>query len=357
VDHRSGAEASFEARPAFPLLTEGKSEKRFHSDPPARIDTFGFSIPIFGRDMSGGNVYTSNFGGQSVSDEGELLEDREVTNCRQKLPGGGFVGFSTAHDVAWIEASAKRCGGQNVEALSVTYCKEQMREAMREAQTFVDVGPGTVFDDAKVLRLDAVRDFDEVSAMTELLNGLAAVPRRKLLKVRRWQDAMSNHAESLRVGPGAWAANAYDKHAETKGEAAPGRLRTEFRMRHEQLTNVRARKEGYVMRQVRDVTDEKVQALTRSMFGHVAFDREVVGKAGMAEKVQGCEWLKPQERAQLWCYLTMPGYVASMSAPTARKYRDFAAQLGVTMAAAEEEMAEAFVRLDFDKGTEVRRVA
>ncbi len=326
-------------------------------EPPARIDTFGFAFPIVGRDKTGGTVQTTNYGQSSVTADGEIVDDREVYQCRQNLPGGGFVAFSSTTDSAWVEASAKRVDGSNVEALSLRDTFESAREAMREAERFVDLAQGARFEASKVIRLDAVADFDDITAMSELLNGLAAVPRMARLKVRRYQDAEANNAESLRVGPKAWNGQAYDKHAETNGEAERGRLRTEYRMHHAQLTGQWAAREGFLMRQVCDVTEDKVQRLTRATFERVSFDREVIGKASMAELVQSCEWLKPQERAQLWCYLTMPGYVSSMHRNTQRKSRAFAAELGVTMAAAEEEMADVFVRLDFDRRTEVVRVA
>ena len=46
-----------------------------------------------------------------------------------------------------------------------------------------------------------------------------------------------------------------------------------------------------------------------------------------------------------------------MSRPTVVKYRQLAAELGVTMAAAEEQAADVVVRLDFESGREVLRVA
>jgi hypothetical protein len=149
----------------------------------------------------------------------------------------------------------------------------------------------------------------------------------------------------------------YDKHQETKGRAEVGRLRSEFRMHHAQLTSEWAKTEQCLMRHVSDVTEDKVRRLTRASFDRCSFDREVVGKATMAEKVFACTSLKALERNQLWAYLTAPGVAEGMSSNTRRKYRLLAQALGVTMAAAEEEMSDVFVRLDFDRGTEVVRVA
>lgn len=111
------------------------------------------------------------------------------------------------------------------------------------------------------------------------------------------------------------------------------------------------------MRKVCDITEEKVQRMTRSTFRLCAFDREVVGKASMSEKVFGCEWLSAREQAALWAFLTAPTFSGRFHRDTVRKYRRLAESLGVTMAAAEEEMPDVRVSLDFDSGTEVVRVA
>lgn len=336
----------------FPLLTEGKVTTKWTSGPPAGVDSFGFSFGVDEINYEGGQVFYSGF-----------RSPDEIVTCRQDLPGGGFVSTSSARRGkggvrAWVEASMpKRALGSNVEALGVDEALQAGREAFLEATSFVRPVMGQHFDNSALVRLDGVRDFDGISSVNELLNGLAAAPRLARLKVRRFQDSARNAAESLRVGPKAWNGQLYDKHSESKGEAEEGRLRSEFRMHRDQLMSERAKKDGFMMRLVCDVTEEKVQRLTRSTFALCAFDREVVGKASMADKVFGCEWLSTKERAGLWAYLTAPGFGGRISRTTAGKYRRIAEELGVTMAAADEEMADVRVSLDFDSGTEVVRVA
>jgi hypothetical protein len=114
---------------------------------------------------------------------------------------------------------------------------------------------------------------------------------------------------------------------------------------------------GAVMRTVNDVTEEKVRNLTVESFKRVGFDREVVGKFAVAEAVFGQNGLSHMEQSRLWAYLTAPGMASRMSHSTSLKYRRIAGELGVTMAAAEEEAAEVVVRLDFSTGREVLRVA
>lgn len=331
----------------FPLLTEGKvhrfSARRFVST----LDTLGFSYPVDSTNWQGGTVQFDDLGGPD-----------EVSRCRQKLPSGGFVAFSSVSDRAWVEASLpKAFDGQNVAGLAVPDALEVARELFDEAQVYGRARQGWRFEDSGTVRVDGVRDFEGVTSQTELLNGLAAVPRMARMKVRRYQDAQRNQAESLRVGPKAWNGQMYDKCAETKGECAPGRLRSEFRLHRDQLTSERAKREGFVMRSLGDVSAEKVERMVRSSFELCAFDREVVGRAAVAEKVFGDNGLSGRVQDRLWTYLTAPGAAGRMDRNTAAKYRRLAADLGVTMAAAEEEMADVFVRLDFDRGTEVCRVA
>jgi hypothetical protein len=66
--------------------------------------------------------------------------------------------------------------------------------------------------------------------------------------------------------------------------------------------------------------------------------------------------LSAVERAQLWAYLTMPGFAAELSPTTERKYRRLAMELGVAIGALDVQEA-IVVRLDYNRGTEVVRAA
>lgn len=280
----------------------------------------------------------------------------EAWTVRHRLPGGGFVALGRGGR-AWIEASAKRADpeGANVVALPVREAVESIREACREAEAFCE--PREAFETAKIVRLDPVRDFDEVTHVGELLDGLAAVPRDVRHKTRRWADAEKNRAESLRVGPKAWGSTLYDKHAETMGRAPEGRLRYEGRFHSEQLTSQWAKENGTVMRQIADLSSEKVGRLTVASFQRVGFDREVEGRASVSRRVFGENGLSSKEKAGLWAFLTAPGFPESLSKPTRLKYRKLAGELGVIVAQAVDEAAPVFVRLDLESGREVCRAA
>jgi hypothetical protein len=277
---------------------------------------------------------------------------------RHKLPGGGFLGLGVAGK-AWLEASLPhRVGTSNVTALPVPIALEALREAYREASSYCEPVTEHVFEESKVVRLDHVRDFDGVEHVPFLLDGLAGIRRDDVRwKVQRHQDAERNRAETLRVGPRAWAGTLYDKHAESPEFASPGRLRAEFRLHSAQLTSIHARNTAGHVRLVADLEQAKLDRFTRAMFERCAFDREVGAAASVAESVRTFDGVSERERSALWAYLTMPGFAASIHPNTERKYRRIAKSLGLAVGALELAESAQVVRLDFDRGTEVLRAA
>lgn len=314
--------------------------------PAGRLDTVGLAFDVSPDvDVTGATVTVLDYG-----------EPTQRVLSRRRLGGGGFLSVSGGR--AWVEASLpKRVGDGNVEALAVGAAKDAAFELYCEALGFVvPVGEGKEFDRCKVVRLDPVRDFDDVSHVGELLDGLAAVPRDLRYKSRRFADPERNRAESLRVGPKSWGAQLYDKCVETGGVAAEGRLRFETRLHSEQLRSDWAARRGCVVREIGDLSEGKVRAMTHASFERVGFDREVVGRASVWQKV-GASGLSRRQQAELWTFLTAPGAAESMHRSARYRYRDLAASLGVTMAAASDEAKDVLVRLDFESGREVCRVA
>ncbi len=335
----------------FPLLTEGKVHKFCANQrgPRAEIDTMGVAYPVeAGFETEGSTAKVFGFGTTG-----------ESWRYKQNLPGGGFVALGMGGK-AWVEASLpKRAGDDNVEALPVGEALEVMRAACEEAGEFCTPDrrrDGYRFEEAKVIRLDPVRDFDGVRHPGALMDGLAGVPRGPREKVRRWSDSERNQAESLRVGPKAWGALLYDKHRETDGRAPQGRLRYEARLHGDQLTGAWARELGAIMRCVADVTEDKVRAIRLGAFERVGFEREVSAMTTMSDAVFSCEELSVREQAALWAYLTAPGFGSTLHRNTERKYRRMAKLLRVTPGAP-EGAHEYTVRLDFDSGTEALRGA
>jgi hypothetical protein len=336
----------------FPLLTEGKVLKTSASvrGPRAEIDTMAVAFPVEAVfETAGCTAQVSSFGTPT-----------ESWRFRQSLPGGGFVSLGVAGK-AWVEASLpKRAGDDNIEALPVVEALDVMREACREASSFCTPDrrrKGHRFEEAKVIRLDPVRDFDGVRHPGLLLDGLAGIPRGPREKVRRWSDSERNQAESLRVGPKAWGALLYDKHRETSGKAPEGRLRFEARLHSPQLISAWARDLGGIMRSVADVNEDKVVAIRLGAFHRVGYEREVSAMSTVSDAVFSCDDVSVRERAILWAYLTAPGFSSTLHRDTERKYRRIAKMLGVTPGAALEEAHKYTARLDFDAGTEVLSAA
>ena len=211
---------------------------------------------------------------------------------RQSLPSGGFVATGVP-GFAWVEASLpKRVSGQNIEALPVSEVQRVVGEMVVEACRFVapdapvrTLGEGdreivTSVEDPRIVRLDLVRDFRlrDPDSLTSILTGLADIPRRGRVKVRRFNDARSGRAETLRVGPGSWAATLYDKAAETKGLAPRGSLRAEFRLRGRQLLSQRMRSNLSSIATLSDVTESKAELARRFWFDQVHFGSWVGGR-------------------------------------------------------------------------------
>ena len=110
------------------------------------------------------------------------------------------------------------------------------------------------------------------------------------------------------------------------------------------------------MGQVADIRVDKVDRLSRATFKRVCFDREVVGIASVASAIYQAD-LTDRRKRELWTFLTMPGAVSTFDRKTVYRLRRLAAELGVTPSMASSELPDVRVRLDYDAGTEVRRVA
>ena len=302
----------------------------------------GYSFPILPDvDEIGATV--------TILANGEVEESRRF---RRKLDGGGFLAYGVGGK-AWVEASLpKRINGENWEAVTVKDGLELIEDLYDEAQAYVTARDCTVWQ-AGLVRVDAVRDFQGVHHAGELLSGLANTPRPGVQKVTLHQDPERNRADTLTVGPRAWHMTGYDKHQESSGRAPEGQLRTETRLHKEQLLSEHAKKGGYMMRQVADMTGERVDQLHRQTFSRACFDREVVGVASVATSIWRCDWLTDAKKRGLWCFLTMPGASTSMGKNQVTEYRRLARELGVTPAAAGGELPDIRVRLDYESGTEV----
>lgn len=315
--------------------------RMFASVPCVAVDTVGVAFPI---------------------DE-VAVRDVVASQPGRRLPlaGGGFVAVGVGSS-AWVEASLpKRVRGENVAGIGVDEVAGVVREMVAEACEVVRPGPPrdvvgpdgltrvVSVDDPRVVRLDLVRDFElaDDSLLPVLLSGLASVPRSGAVKTRLFADGRTGRAETLRVGPGSWAATLYDKHRETGGLAPVGSLRAEFRLRGRQLTSARAQSLGGGVVTVSDVAEESCENLRRGWFELAGFGSWVGGRSSVWGALEVAD-LSDREKLSFvgWLSARADGVELSVCGKTDRKYRRLlgALQLG--------DGSSQRVRLDYERGCE-----
>lgn len=300
----------------------------------AQFDTVGIAVPIEAFDMVGAT--------HTIDGEGT---ESERHRWSRQLPGGGFLATGFANK-AWIEASIpKRVDpeGENIRSLPLVETIDGLAGLYAEAAEYLEVDQAHRFEESKLVRVDLVRDFSDVEDLPLLLDGLGRVEQPGRSKVRRFADPARGQAESLRVGPRAWACSLYDKHAETGGKAPAGSLRFEARLHGDQLSSRFARDNGGLFSVVGDlaggvrvdgahlVPNDRSAALDRAQrawFERAGFDRRVTPRDEIGQLVRRCG-LKPAKQGTLWAYLTLPGFAADLHRNTRRVYRNLAVDLGV----------------------------
>jgi len=317
------------------------------SEVPARFDTVAIAVPIDDFDRIGTTHTVSNF-----------ATPAETHKWSRKLSAGGFLATGFGHK-AWIEASIpKRMrDGENVLPVDEDELLDGLSDLYDDACRYVQVSRGHLFEESKVIRLDMVRDFQNVKDQTVLLDGLGRLDHPGRSKVRRFNDPSKGQAETLRVGPRAWACTLYDKAAES-GTAPPGSLRFEARLHHDQLTSKFASSNGGHVQVVADLVDRStaLARAQRAWFGRAGFDASVAPRDVIGQLVRN-SGLSPVRQGSLWAYLTLPGFGPSLHRNTRRRYRQLAQGLGVAPAWFHADdtvrpIAQVY-RLDYDAGTSV----
>jgi hypothetical protein len=312
------------------------------------VDTVGVSFPIVDADLTSVGVSINTKPGVGSS------------AWRRALPGGGWVAGGVG-GVAWVEANLpKRRFDQNVDVIEDSHVPAAVVECVAEALRYVEPCVRTSVDgttvsasDPKITRLDLVRDFQlsRPDRIGTLLDGLAAVPRDGRLDVRRYADGRTGIAETLRVGPGAWAATLYDKHAETQGSAPPGRLRFEARLRSRQLTSSYTRAVGGPITTLRDVTPRRLESIRHAWFRRAKFDVSC-GTSDVWDRLAEAD-LSDRESLFFagWLSARAAGRAPRLSPTTERRLRRLAAELDLHGSGRGDR-----VRLDYQSGCEVEEV-
>lgn len=310
-------------------------------------------FPVHDVDESGATAKIEDWGGS------------EKISWTRSLPGGGVfqwqgIGAGEATQVGRLELSLpKRVGADNVEGLPLDEARLALSDAYGEvikdfARTETNVS------EARVSRLDVVRDFDNVGSFSLWASGMRSVRQDRRAIVAMMRSGEFGGALTLGVGPRyGWRSYCYDKHEESHGVAPEGRVRFEARMRREVLHSRWAQEHGGKVVNVADLEEEKLRLYTRGMFSRVGFDREVSAVGTVYEAVMGMTDVSEAEKLTLLGYMwdRALGGRARPSAPTERKYEKLAKRLGVAMPAEALDGRDVMVSLDFDRGEEVLRAA
>jgi hypothetical protein len=282
---------------------------------------------------------------------------------RFALPSGGFLAVGMG-EMAWVEASLpKRSRGENTAGVSIDESRRIIGEMVNEACVFVEPAEQRTIttesglsrevsvDNPRIVRLDLVRDFQlkNPGYLTDILNGLANVPRDGRIKIRRFADGRTGRAETLRVGPASWAATLYDKHAESGGLANKGALRAEFRLRSRQLTGQRAQRVAGALVTVDELDEDRCELFRRDWFERVRFGSWV----GSTTNVWSClEDLQLTDRERIffvgWLQARVDGIDVQISPKTERRYRTVLASLSSDSITTHSNR----IRLNYDVGCE-----
>lgn len=224
---------------------------------------------------------------------------------------------------------------------------------LADGELFLRPEGASIEHDVRVKRCDVARDFEKVADVSARLGALAPVPRPWARRNLLHNDPGRRGAQTLMVGSGAGHVRAYDKHAETDGQAPEGTLRWEVEGRRGWLTNY-----GDIDR-VADLTPEKLYGFAINRWEWSAMGSEVTTGNKVVELVAELD-LTPARRRAFLGYLMEQAYglPSSLAKQTASDYRRMQRELGLVLGPESFGVGgDVVVRLDFETGREVYRAA
>jgi hypothetical protein len=208
----------------------------------------------------------------------------------------------------------------------------------------------------RLRRLDAARDFGEVEVPGQLIRGLAPIPRAWARLNLVHADPSKNRAQTLMVGSRtSGVARLYDKHQESEGRAPVGSVRFEAECRR-----AWCHKYGG-MERLGDVNNGSVAMLARERWEWSGMGSEIFCSGVALLEALDLAGLSPAKKRAFvgWLLEQSVGVPSPIGKQAASDYRRIQRQLGIVAADmfGGQGGKQVFSRLDFDSGTEVRRVA
>lgn len=200
----------------------------------------------------------------------------------------------------------------------------------------------------KVKRIDVARDFHGVMSPSELLRGLAGIPRKYAKKSSLYNDPVRGGAQTLMVGSGAGVVRLYDKWAETKGRVEAGTIRWEVQAREAWCKRLGG------LSSVAQLNFETVERLAVDRWEWSAMGAEILSHLSVRELARRLG-VRESEASAFWGWVVdhslSSGWTPSPT--TEAKYRRYLRELGIGFKFDAFVSSASSVRLDWATGTQV----
>jgi len=279
-----------------------------------------------------------------LGDRGDLAMALGDARTLRKLPSGGTLRTGVGGRGV-VEVSSKYQDESAYDPTTWGHAVRSLRSAFEEATAYV-AAPDP-FEAGRIVRVDAVRDFDGGHGWPQLATSLVGAVGYPRARSRLFRDRDRGNSLSLAVGNTGWRSGIYDKHAESMGRAPQGRLRYEYRQGREwcQKLGVSLESPGG--------THERAKRL----FAECRFGATVSGMYDVLAKVLEASGLSSSEQLRMmgWLYAESAGVVIAQSSRTAAKYRRLARDLGLVVG--DVPAGDATACLDYDAGRMVTSIA
>jgi hypothetical protein len=293
------------------------------------FDTVAYSFPIRGWSIPPGTKRAHL----------RVVPETGATTADVRLPSGARLDVGIGGR-AKVEVSVpKLATGRNVEPVPWADVVDAVRYLHAEAQDagYVDV-PGR-FEDGRFVRVDVVRDFQNVQGWSAFAPRLKPHVWASRARAAMYYDAGRRSALSLSVGNTKWRAIAYDKGVESGEADAAGRIRFELRLTRNYIEAAHAdwKHEG------------ALYEICESRFTTCGMGSRVAGMSELLARVAKSD-LKTATAYAVVGFVVAEGSGVELPAArgTRRRYRTLARELGLSFSPGEVPAVVGF--LDYRAG-------